>query len=231
MSFPPLGFNEHMRTLQWAQGDHALIAAPTKCGKTTLARQLVERRSHVVSFVCKRRDSTFSEEYRGWRRYERWPKHGAPSYDKRILLWPKPESTLTMTRAKQRYIFGEALNAIDREGNRTILIDEGLYMSDPKFLNLGDELGMMFYFSRSNGITMVMLSQRPAWIPKIIYGSVTHAWIARTRDRQDIVRLSDFGGIDSKVVGEAVKALPRRHDFLYLNPQGDRSPVVINTRR
>jgi hypothetical protein len=230
MSYPSVPFGQHMEDLKWSQGDHVLLAAPTKCGKSTLAARLVTRRSHVVSFVCKLRDDTMDNEYRGWRRYERWPKH-VPSYDQRILLWPKPERTLAATRAKQRFIFREALDSIQREGRRTIVIDEGLYMCESKMLNLGDEIGMLFYFGRSAGITMVMLSQRPAWIPKVVYSSSTHAWIARTRDKQDLQRLSDFGGIDAVEIGSALKTLPRRHDFLYLNPQGDAQPAVINTRR
>lgn len=226
----PVSFREHMESLRWAQGDHVLIAAPTKCGKSTLVARLVEKRSHVVSFVCKLRDDTFSDEYKGWRRYEQWPSH-VPSWDKRILLWPTPEKTLQATRQKQKYIFRQALDRIQNEGNRTVVIDEGLYMSDPRFLGLGDEIGMLFYFGRSARITMALLSQRPAWIPKVIYGSTTHAWIARTRDRDDIRRLSDFGGIDARAVGQTLLTLPRRHDFLYLNPQGDASPAIINTRR
>jgi hypothetical protein len=104
-------------------------------------------------------------------------------------------------------------------------------MCENRMLNLGDELGMLFYFGRSAGITMALLAQRPAWIPKVIYSSSTHAWIARTRDDGDLKRLSDFGGIDAKRVGEEIKTLQRRHDFLYLNPQGEAQPVVINTRR
>ena len=127
--------------------------------------------------------------------------------------------------------FQEALDRIQTEGNRTVVIDEGLYMSDPTFLNLGQEIGMLFYFGRSNNITMVLLSQRPAWIPKVVYSSATHAWIARTTDRDDLRRLSDFGGIDAKEVGEQLRHLPLRHDFLYLNPQGSAPPAIVNTRR
>jgi len=226
----PVSFPEHLNRLRWAQGDHVLIAAPTKCGKTTLVSKLVDRRSHVVSFVSKLRDDTFGREYPGWRRYERWPRT-VPDYDRRILLWPKPGKTLRETRDKHREVFREALDRITLEGNRTVVIDEGLYMSEPKFVGLGDEIGMLFYFGRSGGITMVLLTQRPAWIPKVVYSSTTHAWIARTRDRDDLRRLGDFGGLDTREVQQTVARLPRRHDFLYLNPQGDARPAIINTRR
>jgi hypothetical protein len=223
-------FSEHLDNLRWFQGDHIIIAAPTKCGKTTLAQRLASKRSHTVVFLCKHRDDTIKAEYSGWTRYYDWPKH-VPAYDDRILLWPKPETTIADTRAKQRAIFGKALDAINVQGRRCVIIDEGLYTCDPQGLGLGNQIGTMFYFGRSNYISMGILAQRPAWLPKIIYSSASHAWVSRTTDNDDIKRLADFGGIDSKETGVHLKNLKRRQDFLYLNPQGDARSVIINTRR
>lgn len=231
MTIEEVRFHDHLSRLRWEQGDHALIAGPTKAGKTTLVSRLVQKRSHVVAMVCKFRDDTIASEYKGWHRYDKWPKNGPPAYHQKIVLWPKPEPTLNGTRAKQAYIFREAFDAIGRVGSRAIVVDEGLYMAEPQFLNLGKEIGMLFYFGRSNGITMVLNTQRPAWIPKVIYSSTSHAWIARTNDTDDLKKLSDFGGIDTKEVKETLIRLKRRQDFVYLNPQGDAPSQIINTRR
>lgn len=224
-------FDEHLATLRWDQGDHIVIAGPTKSGKSTLGARLAEKRSHVVSMVIKRRDSTMDTEYRNWRRYEEWPKHGPPGYDRRILLWPRPEKTLAATLAKQRYIFTQALDQIDQDGNRAVVIDEGVYFCEAQMLNLGKQLSMMFYTGRSNGLSMGLWAQRPAWIPKIIRSSTTHAWVARTRDRDDLKTLSELAGMHAKRVEQQLIRLPVRQDYVYMNPQGDSPPRIINTRK
>lgn len=224
-------FADHINALRWDQGDHLFISGPTKCGKTTLMQRLAEKRSRKVSLIIKRRDDTLMEEYKGWRRYEQWPKKGPPAYDDKILLWPTPEKSLAATLAKQRFIFREALNQIDQDGNRAVIVDEGLYTCEPQFLNLGKEIAMLFYTGRSNGISMAMLSQRPSWVPKVIKSSSSHVWLARTRDKDDMKTLSQFGDVNAKQIEAAMMALRHRQDFVYLNPQGDNRSAIINTRR
>lgn len=227
--YPAMSFAQHMRTLKWDQGDHVLLSAPTKAGKTTLASRLIAKRSHAVIFVTKMKDPTFASEFGNWTRFHQW-KDVKP-YHSRILLWPRPGKTIRETLAIQRETFALALDSIAREGNRAVIVDEALMFTDPKILGFGTEVGMMHYYGRSSGISMMTLTQRPAWIPKVIYSSVTHAYVARTRDQQDLKRLSDMGGIDPKEVAANITQLPSRHDYLYLNPQGDASPVVVNTRK
>lgn len=233
--YEPQAFPKHLAQMRggkgWKQGEHILIAGPTSAGKTTLAKHLLPLRSHAVMLVTKMQDPVFENEFKDWTRFNSWPKGGPPSWEKRILLWPKPGKTLGETRAIQREVMGNALDAIATQGKRTICVDECIYMADPKFLNLGSEIGMMHYFGRSAGITMLTLAQRPAWVPKIIYSSVTHAYVARTRDKDDAKRLADFGGIDAKELAANAALLPDRHDYVYVNPQGDSVPAVVNTRR
>lgn len=229
----PQAWQEHYDRLAWSQGDHILIAAPTKAGKTTMVRKLADKRSHTVMLVTKTHDSTIRNDFKGWDRIHSWP----PSpWQTRVLLWPKPGKTLRETLDRQRDVFGHALDRIAR-GNRDgwsgwgVIVDESHYITDPAFCGLGREIAMMHHVGRSAGISMMDLTQRPAWIPKIIYSSVTHAWIARTRDRDDLKRLADLGGVDPHTVRDTVSALPSRHDYLYVNPQGDARPVIVNTRK
>lgn len=217
--------------LGWHQGDHIMIVGPTSAGKTTLASKLLPLRSHVVMLVTKMRDPTFEREYKGWTRLNSWPRKGPPQWENRVLLWPKPGKTLAETKGIQREVFADALDRIARQGNRTVCVDETLYMGDPKYLNLGNEIGMLHYFGRSSGVSMVTLTQRPAWIPKIIYSSVTHAYVARTKDRDDAKRLADLGGTDAKELAANLETLTDKHDYCYVNPQGDAPGVILNTRR
>lgn len=225
------GWGEHVRNLDWKQGEHLLISAPTGAGKTTLMQQIIQRRSHAVVFVSKMSDPTFQREFRGWERLYEWPKRGPRGYQRRILLWPKAEKEVRDTLQTQREVFRDAINKILHEGNRAVVIDESLMMNDPKLVGLATEIGMAHYYGRSAGISMVDLTQRPSWIPKVIYSSVSHAYISRTMDKDDAKRLSDMGGIDSKEVGYNLTMLPQKHDYLYLNPMGDATPAVVNTRK
>lgn len=231
--YPRVSWREHMDMMRrnWAQGDHVLISAPTKAGKTTMMQQLVQRRSHTVVLVSKMKDPTFRRDFKSWEVLREWPKGGPRAYQNRILLWPKAEKNVRDTLSKQQDVFRHALNEILNQGNRCVVIDESLMVNDPKILNLATEVGMMHYYGRSAGITMVDLTQRPAWIPVVIYSNVTHAYIAETKTRQDAARLADLGGIDAKEVAANLGRLPTRHDYVYLNPLGDESPSVVNTRK
>lgn len=220
-----------MRALKWDQGDHVLIAAPTKAGKTTLAAQLLEKRSHVVMLVTKPKDETFAREYGKWERLERFPRGGLRDFQKRVLIWPRPQKTIPLTIAYQREVMREAMDKLYHKGNRCVCIDEGLYFSDPKYVGMSTELGMMHYSARSSGLSMVTLTQRPSWLPKIVLSSITHGYFARTRDRDDLKKLAEIGSIDAREVGYNLGILPERHDYVYVNPQGDARPAVVNTKR
>jgi hypothetical protein len=228
--FPRVRWQDHLDSLEWEQGDHILISAPTKSGKSTMVADLVEKRKHVAIMVSKLKDPTFETEFKNWKILREWPKKGPDLWDTRILLWPKAKKTLETTIEHQREIFGPALDQIALNGNRCVVIDESLMMNDPQFIGKGRVVGLMHYLGRSAGVSVVDLTQRPAWIPKVIYSSVSHAYIARTRDRLDMARLADLGGIDARVLALNLMALPSRHDFVYVNPQGDASPCIVNTR-
>lgn len=224
-------FPYHLRDLEWEQGQHVLVAAPTGAGKTTLVAPLVRKRAAVVVLVSKPRDNTIRDVFpreRGWERIEEWPP---PAGARRVLLWPRMGKNLIETLPRQRDAFSKCLNAIAREGRWCVVIDESHYTCDPAYLGLGKEVAILHHMGRSSGVSMVDLTQRPSWIPKILYSSVSHAYIGRTRDRDDLRRLSDLGGIDSREVASQVSALPSRYDYLYVNPHGDAVPRVINRRR
>lgn len=239
LEFEQQPWAEHMESMRprsdgsgWQQGDHMLIAAPTKSGKTELQGHLASIRTdvggHVVMFITKTKDDTLKEPvFKLWDRHYDWPPG---RYDDLVFLHPKMQPTPEENLALHRQVFSRALDDIFIKGRRTVMLDELHYMSDPQYAGLASKIAIMHHQGRSGGITMVNSTQRPAWVPKIIYSSVSHVYIARTRDEADLKRLSDMGGIDGKAVANAVRNLPSRHHFLYLNPLGDREPVIVNTR-
>lgn len=222
-------WQDHLAGLRWDKGDHILVAAPTKSGKTTLAADLVERRSHVITFATKPRDDTLDKEYKDWSRVSH-PRE-IKSWMNRIIVAPEPGRNMIETRGMQRRVYPEVFDFIYRDGGWCVLIDEALYMSDAKYGNCGTQIEMMHYHGRSNGISMVTMTQRPAWIPKIIYSSASHAYIARTRDSADLRRLSELGNVDPKELSRDVSSLPTRYDFVYTPSLGEGTAGIVNTRK
>lgn len=228
--YPRVPFAQHMKTLRWRQGEHVLLAAPTQCGKTTLAAQLATRRSYVVVLASKPSDDNLRARYANYTRATEWhpPKDPGRTGEARILLWPKKAPTLVDDIARQRPVFKTCLDSVSRMKGWCVVVDEAHWAS--QFLKLGNEIAILHHQGSSSGVSMVTLTQRPAWIPQIIYSSATHAYIGGTTHADDLKQLSNLGGIDSARVIAQVKTLGR-HDLLYLNPMGTTPPAVINTQQ
>lgn len=230
LPYPRQPFTEHMKTLRWRQGEHVLLAAPTQCGKTTLAAQLTKRRDFVVVLASKPSDDNLRARYADYTRAAEWkpPLNPERAGGARILLWPKQAPTLTENIARQQRVFKNCLDSVSRMRGWCVVVDEAHWAS--QFLKLGDEIAVLHHQGSSSGVSMMTLTQRPAWIPKIIYSSATHAYIGASTDKDDLRQLSSLGGIDAARVVNAVRNLDR-HDLLYLNPMGTAAPVVVNTRQ
>ena len=233
VDYPRIPFAEHVKGLyaNWKQGEHLIVSGPTSAGKTTLIKPLLNRRSHIVALFTKPKDASIKKSFGDYKRFERWPKHGFSRNETRVMIWPKPEKRMSDTIAKHREIMEEALDRAFTDGNRAVLLDEGLYLSDPQFGNLAKSIGMMHYTGRSHGITMITLMQRPFNIPRIVLSSASHAYIARTYDAGDQKRLSELANVDSKEIVANMSNLTDRHDFIYLNPQGDSQSAIVNSAK
>lgn len=220
-----MAFRPFMESMRWKQGEHILLASPTGTGKTTLAAQLIRKRSHVVVLASKTRDSTIQQSFRDCERITEWP----PRYDtNRVLLWPKNKGDLADVIAVQRIEFKSCLNDVGKMGGWCVVIDEAHWLS--QFLKLDKEIAILHHQGRSSGVSMVVCTQRPAWIPRIVYSSASHVFLGQTASKDDIKSLASLGGVDAPQVLDTVQHIGR-HDLLYLNPMGDHAPVVINTRK
>lgn len=219
----------------WEQGEHILISGATKSGKTALARHIVQLRydngGSVVVFVAKpNNDQTIIDDYLN-NGFERWKSFRKPnSTERRILLWPDL-SKLKTDKAKlahQKEIFLDAFDKINDKGKWTVQIDEGLYTVSPTFLGMGDNLAMSHAVGRSNHLTMVTLTQRPAHLPLILYGSASHAFVGRTRELADQKRLAELGAREGSKQLAAMIASNGRHDFTWIPVAPDWPAETVN---
>ena len=225
--YPQSNWRQLQRQLAngWQQGEHISIIGPTGCGKTTLESRMLDVRDSVVVFVTKIHDDTIANDFRGYKRIEKWPP--PKTWDNKVLLWPRPAETIRATYLKQRAVFKDALDSIFRERNWCVVFDEQHYLCTQ--LGLDAENAMILQQGRSSGLSVVNGTQRPAWVPVVTYSSATHAMIWRTTDRKDLSRLSALGGVNMRELQTNLLTL-NKHDFIYVNTRrGDimRSQVAL----
>lgn len=221
----------------WKQGEHWLISGATGSGKTKLARYLGDIRydnGGYVIVLCMKplEDKTIVEDYlgNGYVRWKKWKARPGP-HEKRVVLWPdvsKAKGNRSLILAMQKEVFAAAFEGLNKVGNWTVIVDEGLYTVAPEFLNMGPDLAMGHAIGRSGLLTWITLTQRPSHLPLLIYGSASHAAVGRTRELADQKRLAELGAKEgSKELGRQISGLGR-HDFLWVPVAPDWPAEKIN---
>jgi ABC-type glutathione transport system ATPase component len=221
----------------WEQGEHVFVSGPTGSGKTALARHIdqvrIDRGGHVIVFAAKLSpDPTLVKDYAGFTRWNEWKKN-REALDQKVLLWPdvSKEKTIRGMRDKQRAVFQEAFDRLSKVGRVTAHIDEGLYMANPSYMGLSDEIAMLHAMGRSSKLTIITLTQRPAHLPLIVYSSASHAFVGRARELADQKRLAELGGKESSKELGARMGAQGKHDFLWVPVAPDWEAESVNLAR
>lgn len=221
--------------LIWEQGEHILVSGGTGSGKTRLARSIVDERlrrgGHVVILFGKMQpDDTITEHYADFTRWTHWKRRPMVT-ERKVLLWPKVEGMDVEEAAEEMHrVFKDALRELGRTGDWTVVVDDGLFMTSPSFLALGNTVSMMHMLIRSAKGTLLTLVQRPAHIPVTIYPNITYAFIGRASERNDVQRLAELAGTESRQLVQLIKT-NGTHDFTWITVGKDYKPEQVNLMR
>lgn len=202
------------------QGDHVTILGPTKSGKTTLALDVVEIRTYVLGLFTKPQDPILDElAGRGWRTTHRLDiqVQDGQVVDRRVAFHPVYRSgTIREKEVRQAAAVRNALDYVFSTGSWCVFADEGVWLT--QHLGLSRELQAFWYQGRTSDLSLVLLAQRPAWVPRAAYSQAEHVFFFHTADREDQKRFADLGGgVDTDAVRALVAGLDR-HQFLYVAP-------------
>jgi hypothetical protein len=219
---PRLSWAEFFPRFEWAQSQHVGLIGPNGQGKTTLLTAILPRRQYVAVLVTKPRDESIDRLIAsGYDRYEEWLDVD-PDKSPRRVIWP--DAKRLGAQENQTRVFRKALEQMFVDGGWCSVIDEGFYFA--KRLKLSD--AMMDYWTqgRSNKLSFVVGTQRPAWVPVEMYGESTHLFIWRTVEREALRRVSDLGAANAEVAKLVIQNL-EPHQCLYVNT---RTGVMYRTR-
>lgn len=208
--------------MTWKQGEHVAVIGPTGQGKTTLALALLAHRDYVAVFATKPIDNTlerFSAE-NAYSRHSTWPirlpteKSSIPfrKHSARRIIWP--EARRLDSTELQRKVFYNAMADVYEQGQWCVYFDELWIMC--QHLGLTKEVKTYLMQGRSLGLSTVVATQRPAWIPLEVYDQSHHLFFCRDNDESNLRRISGVGYLSAKQIRDTIPAL-KMHQFLYIN--------------
>ncbi len=219
------------------QGEHVSFEGPTGSGKTTLAVELLLARgsrrasdgrpARVTILETKRRDTTMQQLLAlGWNRVtkpDQWP----PSYgEEHTIVWP-PKGRASSGWTAQRPLFVQVLDEIDASGSQILYIDEIADFTDYEKdggMALGGMLSQYWRAQRSNKVSLLAGTQRPANVPRIMWDSSSWLFLWRPEDDEDVKRIAEISGDK----GLTLQVLPTlgNHEFLMIRRRPSRLAVV-----
>ncbi len=203
---------EHWR---WRAGEHVTLIGPTESGKTTLALAIIEDRRYVLALATKPRDKTMDAlvHRRGWRLVRKWAQMpNVLGRACRVVLWPKYRSP--DDEAAQAVEIATAMREAFAEGGWCLFIDELWYIE--KKLGCSRLVETWYTQGRSNGLSVLAGTQRPAHVTLLAYDQPKHVFFWRDNDERNLKRISGLNGLNSRLIRETVATLPQHH-VLYCN--------------
>ena len=210
---PDVEWMEFLGLFDWQQSQHIGIIGPTGSGKTYLSVFLLTMRDYVVVLATKPYDETVDklvneEFYVLWRKWQDRPAEYFP----RRVIWPDAKDLFSQHR--QRKEFTQALSDIYRSGGWCVFVDELWYLIHQ--LKMEREVKTYLLQARSNNISLVGCSQRPAWIPVEMFDQPEHLFFFRDNDERNLKTISGISWLSANLVRALVARL-RPYQFLYIH--------------
>lgn len=209
-------------------GEHVTLLAPTQAGKTTFAFQLLERTAHedlpANVLVMKPRDPVPAAwgKRLGYQEVSRWPPRKAYPWESKpsgYVHWPKHSFDVQADNQHMTSEFTKSLRHAYQHGNQIIFADE-VYGLVAELDGLQDDLIAIWTRGGGMGTGLWAATQRPAGsaghgVPGHMYSNSTHLFLARDPDARSRQRYGEIGGVDPKMLSEAVMKL-RKYEFVYV---------------
>jgi len=197
----------------WQPGEHAALIGPTGQGKTTLLTALLPLHPYVTVFATKPRDSSMDRLIRGgYYPIRKWESLDPLQYPRRVL-WPDVSDMATAID-HQRSVFHDAFLKIYREGGWTLAVDELWYIDN--ILKLEMDIKLYLLQARALDISLLVATQRPAWVPLEVYDQSTHLFFWRDNDETNLKRLSGISFRSANLIKSVVSDLDK-YQVLYIN--------------
>lgn len=202
----------------WKQGEHLAIIGPTGQGKTNMLTQMLPLHPFVVVFATKPRDESMIRLINsdGYHVMRRWQSLDPDKFPRRVL-WPDAMSL--HSEAIQLEVFRDAMARIYREGGWTLVIDELWYVNN--ILSMTREIKTFLLQARALGISLLMATQRPAWVPLEVYDQSTHLFFMRDNDETNLKRLSGISFRSADLIRSIIADLDQ-YQVLYINTRTGR---------
>lgn len=203
-------------------GEHALTVGSTGSGKTHLQNGLLHKWPFVAAFATKNNDVTMDQliSHQRYERFARWWPLSAKDHPRRVI-WPPAGNLKTMTDI-QKKVFSHAMESIWGEGGRPKAKPVGWAVAMDEAWWFANQLGLINYMriwlqqGRSNGISLLAASQRPAWIPTELYSQTTYLFFFQETEKKNLDRIGEINHKDSAGVKFIVNNL-EPWQFLFVN--------------
>jgi hypothetical protein len=220
---PVVDYTEFWDNFHWKQSQHITIIGTTGCGKTTLELDLIQEREYIIFLGTKEIDDTQAELSPLGFVIANDPKEISLDISKRWVLHPGRiklrGETASQMKVRLKGFYQEALDYCFAQTAWAVIIDEGRFIC--QVLGLKDEVSLLYLQGRSQHNSVVMGTQRPAWVALESFDAATHLFFFKDNDLKNIQRIAELAGLDKVAVMRAVPELESTEEeggqFLYYN--------------